>query len=215
MLTFEEVSREALFLEELNAIDKNSLFYMDHGTYHTNSVIMRIEDFLTQVGASNEEMNDAKIAGFLHDIGCRNGKKNHNEFSYQIAMKYFTEKRLLEEKRVQTILLAVHEHSNPKAIYSPVEAALYLADKTDYQKERVLLRGLTHPLYGISAYINTIVVKVKEKKLYLQYDIKDGKEADVIRFLHEYPKSISVPKQVAKYYQLEFVYQLNGRDMVI
>ena len=83
--------REILKNEEVNAYIKKGnanldvLGFTDHSQAHSGLVAERAADILDKLGYSEHEMELARIAGYMHDIGNVVNRKNHAEYGAILA----------------------------------------------------------------------------------------------------------------------------------
>lgn len=124
------------FLERGNA-DLGVLGYTDHSQAHCGMVAERAAYILTELGYSQHEIELAKIAGFMHDIGNAINRKNHAEYGALLANDILQKTDMPLKDRV-TIVSAIGNHDESTGgAKDVVSAALIIADKTDVRRNRV------------------------------------------------------------------------------
>ena len=85
-------NREILeYYEKGNEI-LDALGYTDHSTVHTKLVAEKAAEILQTFGYSEEEMDLAKIAGYMHDIGNSINRHHHAEYGALLANEILKEK---------------------------------------------------------------------------------------------------------------------------
>lgn len=138
-MTYNEIKRneEVLaFLEKGNA-DLGVLGYTDHSQAHCAMVAERAAYILTELGYSEREVELAKIAGFMHDIGNAINRKNHAEYGGLLANDILSKTDMPLKDRV-TVVSAISNHDESTGgAKDVVSAALIIADKTDVRRNRV------------------------------------------------------------------------------
>ena len=80
-MTFEEITRNEeirAFIEKGND-NLGTLGFTDHSTIHTGIVAKNAGKILEAFGYSPREIELAKIAGFMHDMGNAINRKSHAE----------------------------------------------------------------------------------------------------------------------------------------
>ena len=138
-MTFEEITRN----EEIRAFiakgndNLGTLGFTDHSTIHTGIVAKNAGKILEAFGYSPREIELAKIAGFMHDMGNAINRKNHAEYGALLANDILRQTDMSLADRVQvTTAIGNHDESTGKAV-DPVSAALIIADKSDVRRDRV------------------------------------------------------------------------------
>ncbi len=138
-MTYNEIktNEEVLaFLEKGNA-DLGVLGYTDHSRAHCTMVAERAAYILTELGYSEREIELAKIAGFMHDIGNAINRKNHAEYGGLLANQILSKTDMPLKDRV-TVVSAISNHDESTGgAKDVVSAALIIADKTDVRRNRV------------------------------------------------------------------------------
>ncbi|MBO5657563.1 MAG: HD domain-containing protein [Agathobacter sp.] len=138
-MTFEEITRNTeirAFIEKGND-NLGTLGFTDHSTIHTGIVAKNAGKILEAFGYSPREIELAKIAGFMHDMGNAINRKNHAEYGALLANDILRETDMPLADRVQvTTAIGNHDESTGKAV-DPVSAALIIADKSDVRRDRV------------------------------------------------------------------------------
>ena len=138
-MTYEEIIKN----EEVRALiakgneNLGTLGFTDHSTIHTGIVAKNAGKILEAFGYSQREIELAKIAGFMHDMGNAINRKNHAEYGALLANDILRNTDMpLEDRIIVMSAIGNHDESTGKAV-DAVSAALIIADKTDVRRERV------------------------------------------------------------------------------
>ena len=119
------------------------MFTVCHGRYHAMFVIGTIENILNSLSYDIRTVELGKIAALLHDIGNIAGRWNHERKSAVLAKVMLDGSNHLSEEEKDIIIQAIDDHSSAINISSAVGAALIIADKVDWSKNRLLpVKGL-------------------------------------------------------------------------
>ena len=154
------------------------LGYTDHSQAHCSLVAERAARVLSTLGYSNHDIELAKIAGFMHDIGNAVNRSHHAEYGAILANNILKETDMDTSDRI-TIVSAIGNHDESTGgATDPVSAALIIADKTDVRRNRV--REKPRASFDIHDRVNYAVtesqLKIKPEKkqisLNLQLDVK-------------------------------------------
>lgn len=138
-MTYQEIARDP----EVNALlDKGNrnlglLGYTDHSRIHCAQVAHTAARILQAFGYPEREVELARIAGYLHDIGNAINRTHHAEYGGLLANQLLQGRDLSIQDRI-TIVSAIsnHDESTGGAV-DPVSAALIIGDKTDVRRSRV------------------------------------------------------------------------------
>ncbi|MBQ7831966.1 MAG: HD domain-containing protein [Lachnospiraceae bacterium] len=169
-MTYEEIKKNA----EVNAYIKRGndnlgvLGFTDHSQAHTAFVAERAAYILEELGYSEHEIELAKIAGFMHDIGNSVNRKNHAEYGALLANDILQKTDMSLEDRI-TVMSAIGNHDESTGgAKDAISAALIIADKTDVRRSRVRPQDSSN--FDIHDRVNYAVTKSeikidKEKKV--------------------------------------------------
>lgn len=160
-MTYEEIRRDP---EILGLIRKGNdilgaLGFTDHSQAHTALVAQRAGSLLEAFGYSAHQVELARIAGFVHDIGNAINRKHHAEYG-AILLDQILARRGMELEDRLTVVSAVanHDESTGNA-FDPVSAALIIGDKTDVRRNRV--RAKDHRSFDIHDRVNWAVTDAR------------------------------------------------------
>lgn len=138
-MTYQDILKN----EEVNAYIKKGnanldvLGFTDHSRAHSALVAERAADILDELGYSGHEMELAKIAGYMHDIGNVINRKNHAEYGAILANDILKGTDMSLEDRVIVVSAIGNHDEGTGGAKDPVSAALIIADKTDVRRNRV------------------------------------------------------------------------------
>lgn len=114
-----------------------------HGRYHAMFVVNTVEYILKSLSYDIRTIELGKMAGLLHDIGMIAGRREHGRKSAALSAVIFdgSDHLLLKEIPIQErkmVYQAIADHDSGKDKSSAIGAALFIADKLDFSKKRVL-----------------------------------------------------------------------------
>ena len=138
-MTYQDILKN----EEVNAYIKKGnanldvLGFTDHSQAHSGLVAERAADILEKLGYGEHEMELAKIAGYMHDIGNVVNRKNHAEYGAILANNILKDTDMPLEDRVIVVSAIGNHDEGTGGAKDPVSAALIIADKTDVRRNRV------------------------------------------------------------------------------
>ena len=112
-----------------------TLGYTEHSKTVCSLVAERAAYLLEKFGHADAEIELAKIAGYMHDIGNAINRTHHAEYGALLANELLKDTDMTLEDRI-TVVSAIGNHDESTG--SPVDvisAALIIADKTDVRRE--------------------------------------------------------------------------------
>ncbi len=138
-MTFNEIRTN----KEINEFIKKGnynlglLGYTDHSEIHCSIVAENASMILEKFGYSEHEMELARIAGYMHDIGNAINRLHHAEYGGLLANEILKGLDMPVDDRIIVVsAISNHDESTGVAV-DPVSAALIIADKTDVRRDRV------------------------------------------------------------------------------
>ena len=153
--------------KEINAYLKKGnsnlgqLGFTDHSQAHCVQVAHQAGKILKRLGYPEHEIELAKIAGYMHDIGNAINRTHHAEYGALLANSLLKEMDMPLDDRI-TIMSAIGNHDEstggPEDVIS---AALIIADKTDVRRSRV--REKERAAFDIHDRVNYAVTESKLK----------------------------------------------------
>jgi uncharacterized protein len=138
-MTYKEIVKDEEVRELLRKGNDNLglLGYTDHSAAHCTRVGENAAYILEKFGYDKHDIELARIAGYMHDIGNAVNRVHHAEYGGLLANEILKKYDLSVRDRI-TIVSAIsnHDESTGKAV-DPVSAALIIGDKTDVRRSRV------------------------------------------------------------------------------
>ena len=139
MITYQEIQNNeeiCALIARGNEVLK-SMGYTEHSKAHAGIVAERAAAILNALGRDAKEVELARIAGFLHDIGNSINRHDHAQSGAVLAYQILKEMDMSMEDRL-TIVTAIGNHDEKTGTaVDAVSAALILGDKTDVRRNRV------------------------------------------------------------------------------
>lgn len=139
MVTYEEIKNNEAIKAYLRRGNDNLgvLGFTDHSTAHTVLVAERAATILKEFNYSERDIELAKIAGYMHDIGNAVNRKNHAEYGALLADTILREMDMSDEERITVMSAIAHHDESTGGATDAVSAALIIGDKTDVRRNRV------------------------------------------------------------------------------
>lgn len=159
MMTFEDIRSSETVKTYIRTADDSliALGYTEHSFAHVGLVAERASYILSVLGYDEHTCENAKIAGYLHDIGNVINRIDHAQSGAVMAFRIL-DRMGAADHDIAAIITAIgnHDESTAEAV-SPIAAALIIADKTDVRRSRV--RNSDFPSFDIHDRVNYSVTK--------------------------------------------------------
>jgi len=179
-MTYEEIRKhpEVNALLERGNQNLGVLGFTDHSMSHCVLVAERAAYILRALGYSEREVELAKIAGCMHDIGNAINRSRHAETGAILANDILKATDMpLEDRMVVIAAIGNHDESTGGA-KDAVSAALILADKSDVRQNRVRTKDKEkfdiHDRVNYAVTGHNLKVDPVEKKIVLNLQIDES-----------------------------------------
>ena len=204
-----EIENDPFIVKTYNKIEKiqKTRDYADHGWRHINKVVENIKQILKVYDSSLIETG--MIAALLHDIGVVDGKSNHAEESCLMATKYLQDKELVNK---EMILDAIRYHGNGKDDFHLVGLALVLADKIDFDKNRILPLGMEDPFFLEILNIDDVIIVAKKETLIIKFLVNQNFDRKKMESYYFVDKIFKAVQSFAAYAKIGYQIQINDQE---
>ncbi len=214
-MTYQEILKN----EEVNAYIKKGnanldvLGFTDHSQAHSGLVAERAAEILQKLGYSEHEMELAKIAGYMHDIGNVINRKNHGEYGAILANDILKQTDMPLGDRVIVVSAIGNHDEGTGGAKDPVSAALIIADKTDVRRNRVTEKD--HAKFDIHDRVNyavtntTLTVDKEKMEITLALEI-DESICTMYEYFDIFLGRMMMSRQAAEMLGAKFKLRVNG-----
>ena len=186
MLTLADIKRNEAVRIYITKADESlaALGYTEHSFAHVGKVAESSGYIMQTLGYPERDVELARIAGYLHDIGNLVNRENHSLSGAIIAFRLL-DSMGFDPEDMATITTAIGNHDEGTGVpVNHICAALILADKSDVRRSRV--RNVDISTFDIHDRVNYSVKKTSLKineehtlvKLKLTVDTKYGSVMD-------------------------------------
>ena len=114
-----------------------TLGYTEHSKTHCTLVAERAAYLLEKFGHADAEIELAKIAGYMHDIGNAINRNHHAELGAILANDILKKTDMSITDRLLIVSAIGHHDESTGGATDVISAALIIADKTDVRRDRV------------------------------------------------------------------------------
>lgn len=219
MITLEDVKNNPEVQELVVGAQKqlDALGFTEHSVRHVSIVSQRAGKILQELGYSQDRVELAKIAGYLHDIGNSVNRADHAHSGAILAYNILKEMGMPIKDRTE-IMSAIgnHDETSGTAV-SDISAALILADKSDVHRDRVVNTNMA--TFDIHDRVNYAVTKAslsilnEERKVILDLTI-DTNICPVLDYFEIFMERTMMSKYAAKYLQIWFELIINDTRLL-
>ena len=217
-ITFEDVKNNEAVNTYIKKADESliALGYTEHSFANVTKVAHLASGILSEFGYSEREVELAKIAGYLHDIGNVINRTDHAQSGAVMAFRIL-DKMGAEPEDIATIVTAIGNHDESTAFpVNAVAAALILADKTDVRYTRVRSRDMTN--FDIHDRVNYAVKESNvtyKKDEYITLEIKiDTNECAVMDYFEIFLNRMILCRKAADKLSAQFRLVINGQTII-
>lgn len=215
-MTYKEIRHN----EEVNELLKKGnqnlglLGYTDHSQAHCTRVAETAAHILKKFGYPEHDIELARIAGYMHDIGNAINRNRHAEYGGLLANEILKQYDLSIPDRI-TIVSAIsnHDESTGGAV-DPISAALIIGDKTDVRRSRVRNKDMStfdiHDRVNYSVERSEVLLDVESKTITLSLSINTEMCA-VMDYFEIFLQRMLLCRRAAEQLGLSFRLEINGQ----
>ncbi|HNY00698.1 MAG TPA: HD domain-containing protein [Oscillospiraceae bacterium] len=219
MITFEQIRQNSDINTYIQKADESlvALGYTEHSFAHVGMVAEGCGYILTTLGYPEREVELARIAAYLHDIGNLVNRIDHSQSGAVMAFRILNDLGMAPEE-IAEIVAAIGNHDEGTGTpVSPISAALILADKSDVRRSRV--RNPDTSKFDIHDRVNYSVKKAELKinenhtliKLKLSVDTRYG---SVMDYFEIFMDRMLLCRKAAEKLGLQFKLMINEQQLM-
>ncbi len=219
MITFEDIQNNEEIKTYITCADESlkTLGFTEHSFAHVTRVSETAAYILQTLGYSEHEVELARIAGYLHDIGNLVNRIEHSQSGAVMAFRIL-ENMNMSPRDVATIVTAIGNHDEGTGVpVNAVAAALILADKSDVRRSRV--RNADIATFDIHDRVNysveKSVLKINEEKTLIKLKLQiDPKISSVMNYFEIFMERMILCRKAAETLGLQFKLIINEQQLM-
>lgn len=219
MNTYERILADPKIRTLIERADESliALGYTEHSFAHVGHVSEAAAYILQTMGYPDHDVEIARIAGYLHDIGNLVNREDHSQSGAILAFTLLTEMGV-DAGDIATIVTAIGNHDEGTGVaVNPVAAALIVADKTDVRRSRV--RNPEESAFDIHDRVNYSVkksqIKINEEKTLLKLKLTvDTRYGSVMDYFEIFMKRMIMCRKACEKLGLEFKLIINEQQLI-
>ncbi len=213
-VTYEDVRNSEEIRTYIKQADESlkAIGYTEHSFAHCTKVAKVAGDLLEKLGYDANEVELARIAGFMHDIGNVVNRIDHAQSGAMMAFRIL-DKMGMPPEDVATVITAIGNHDEQTAAaVNAVAAALIIADKTDVRRSRVRNRSTInfdiHDRVNYAAEKSDVILEPDSKTITL--DLKINTEiCAVMDYFEIFTGRMLLCRKAAEFLGLQFKLDIN------
>ncbi len=219
VVTFEAIQGNAeirTYIEKGNA-NLGVLGFTKHSVGHAMKVSKTAGEILMQLGYSEREVELARIAGYMHDMGNCINRTDHAHTGAIMAMTILRDLGM-DPAEIAVVITAIGNHDEKTGTaVDAVSAAVILADKTDVRRNRV--RGRDRAKFDIHDRVNyaaiSSVLHMDREKRQITLDIQlDDEICSVLDYFEIFLERMLMCRRAAEMLGCSFKLKANGSKVL-
>ena len=219
MITYSEIKKNEDIRNYIKAADRSllALGYTEHSFAHVEKVAKGVEYILGSLGFSEHDIEIAKIAAFLHDIGNLVNRVDHSQSGAVMAFRIL-DKLGMNSADIATVGTAIgtHDEGTGRPV-NTVGAALIHADKSDLRRGRVRNHDIStfdiHDRVNYSVTNSALIVNEEKSEICLELDI-DTDYSAVMDYFEIFLDRMILCRKSANTLGLKFRLIINGQKLL-
>ena len=219
MVRFEDIKKNESIRTYIVKADESlkALGFTEHSFAHVTKVSESAAYLLSTLGYSEREVELARIAAFLHDIGNLVNRSEHSQSGAVMAFRILFNMDMPADE-LSDVVTAIGNHDEGTGVpVNPISAALIIADKSDVRRSRV--RNDDPATFDIHDRVNYSVVSselsVNDEKteIILQLTV-DTEISAVMDYLEIFIGRMKMCRNAANALGLRFRLFINGQALL-
>lgn len=219
VVTYKYIKQNPDIMEYIRRADKTleALGYTEHSFAHVEKVAQTASMILSELGYPERQIELAKIAGIMHDIGNVINRIDHAQSGAVMAFRLLDNLNMPADE-ICSVISAIGNHDESTAMpVDPISAALIIGDKTDVRRSRVRNNDLL--TFDIHDRVNYAVEKSllhfndDKTALILELDI-DTEISSVMEYFEIFLDRMLLCKKASEYLGLKFRMTANGTKIL-
>lgn len=219
MLTYEDIKKDRAIAEYIRRADASlvALGFTEHSFAHVGKVAADVEYILTELDFPKHDVELAKIASYMHDIGNLINRIDHSQSGAIMSFRILDNMGMPPED-IATVVTAIGNHDEGTGVpVNAISAALILADKSDVRRSRVRNSDIStfdiHDRVNYSVVSSKLTVDKENKSIGLKLEI-DTRYSSVMEYFEIFLGRMVLCRKAAETLGLTFWLTINGQRIL-
>ncbi|MBE6576767.1 MAG: HD domain-containing protein [Ruminococcaceae bacterium] len=208
-LTYDKIKNDSSICEYIKRADASllALGFTEHSFAHVGKVAATVEYILTTLKYSEHDVELAKIAAFMHDIGNLVNRVEHSQSGAIMAFRILDNMGMPPED-IANVVTAIGNHDEGTGVpVNHIAAALILADKSDVRRSRVRNNDVStfdiHDRVNFSVVSSELKIHSDSKTITLELEI-DTRYSSVMEYFEIFLNRMILCRKAAEHLGLTF-----------
>ena len=218
-ITYEDVKNNPEIRTYITQADASliALGFTEHSFAHVVKCAETASGLLRDLGYDDRQIELAKIAGFMHDIGNVVNRHDHAISGATMAFRIL-DKMGMDPADVAAVITAIGYHDDKTAFpVNAIAAALLLADKTDVRRSRVRNRDTIsfdiHDRVNYAVEKSDLTLNAAAKTVTLTLSI-NTEVCAVMDYFEIFLDRMLLCRKAAEFFGLTFKLDINGLTLL-
>ena len=219
MITLETLRDNEAINTYITAADRSlaALGYTEHSYPHVLRVAETAAYILRSTGHEEHEIQLARVAAYLHDIGNLVNRVDHSQSGAVMAFRIL-DKMDMPPQDLATVVTAIGNHDEGTGVpVDDVAAALILADKSDVRRSRVRNADTStfdiHDRVNYSVRSSKLTVNAENHQVTLTLDV-DTAYGSIMDYFEIFLERMVLCRKAAQKLGLDFKLVINGQQLI-
>lgn len=218
-MNYEQLIQDERIRTYITAADRSlsELGYTEHSFAHVTRVATDAARILSALDYPLHEVELARIAGYLHDIGNLVNRTDHSQSGAVMAFRILDHMQMPAED-IAEIVTAIGNHDEGTGTpVNAISAALILADKSDVRRSRVRNADFAsfdiHDRVNYSVEHSELSLDLEKKEITLHLTI-DSKISSVMDYFEIFLGRMMMCRKAAERLGMRFRLEINRQALI-
>ena len=219
MLTYNDIKNNDAIREYIIRADESlvALGYTEHSFAHVGKVAATVEYILSTLGYSEHDIQLAKIAAYMHDIGNLVNRVEHSQSGAIMSFRIL-DNLGMPPSDIATVVTSIVNHDEGTGVpVNPIAAALIIADKSDVRRSRVRNADVStfdiHDRVNYSAVSSELTINESRDAIHLELKI-DTRYSSVMEYFEIFLERMVLCRKAAEKLGLVFHLSINDQRVL-
>ena len=216
MVTYEDVKNSEDIKTYIQKADE-ALGYTEHSFAHVGIACARCTYILEMLGKDAREVELARIAAYMHDIGNLVNRVDHSQSGAVMAFRIL-DKMGMDASETAAVVAAIGNHDEGTGVpIDDISAALIIADKSDVRRSRVRNTDIAsfdiHDRVNYSATSSSLIISEDKTEIALSLEI-DTQFGSIMDYFEIFLDRMILCRKAAEKLDLRFRLVINGQPLL-
>jgi metal-dependent HD superfamily phosphatase/phosphodiesterase len=219
MVSFKDVKNDPSISEYIRKADQSlgALGFTEHSFAHVGRAVSICDYILSTLGFDQRDVEIAKIAAYMHDIGNLVNRVEHSQSGAIMAFRILDNMGMPADE-ISTIVTAIGNHDEGTGVpVNEIAAALILADKSDVRRSRVRNQDFSsfdiHDRVNYSVTDSDLAINEAKDEITLCITI-DTQYSSVMDYFEIFMARMILCRKAAERLGLRFRLVINGQTLL-